>query len=559
LTADLPVDRVLRVVLTAAPGIILGAMKRTGRRLSSQIFAFQAGILLVCGLIGAALAVHGVQKRLDGDYEQRALAVARSVAADPDVAAAVAAADRSGTVQRRAEAVRRATRTSFVVVTDVRGIRFSHPVPARIGERVSTDPSEALAGRTVTVVETGTLGRSARAKVPLRDASGRIVGVVSVGILESTIRHDLRDALPVVALYAGIALAIGLLASSLLARRLKRATFGLELDEIASLVQEREAMLHGIREGVVATDREGRVRVVNDEGKRLLGVGDEVLGTPAAQLVGDERLADLLAGRLSGRDLIVVRGERVLVANRMPVALDGRDLGAVVTLRDRTELESAVRELDDVRSLSDALRAQAHEFFNRLHTVSGLLQLGHTDEAVDFVQEITAGDAELRRDLAARLDDPLLSALLLAKSAVAGERGVELRLGPDTRQEGELRDGRAVLTVVGNLIDNALDAAQGGQEAWVEVTLRTEGHELAIAVADSGPGVAPEARDRVFEDGFTTKPASGPGARGVGLSLVARVVERRGGRVAVGAAPGGGALFEAQLPDAVRDVAEVAP
>ena len=529
-------------------------MKRKGRRLSSQIFAFQVGILVVCGLIGALLAVHGVQRRLDGDYEQRALAVARSVAADPDLAAAVAAADRSGTVQRRAEAVRRATRTSFVVVTDRNGIRYAHPVPARIGEHVSTDPSDALAGRTVTAVETGTLGRSARAKVPLRDGAGRIVGVVSVGILESTIRHDLVAALPVVALYAGIALAIGLLASSLLARRLKRATFGLELDEIASLVQEREAMLHGIREGVVATDRDGRVRVVNDEAKRLLGLGDEVLGVPAGELDTGDRLADLLAGRLGGRDLLVVRGDRVLIANRMPITLDGRDLGAVVTLRDRTELEATVRELDDVRSLSDALRAQAHEFFNRLHTVSGLLQLGHHEEAVEFVQEITAGDEQLRRELGEHLEDALLSALLLAKSAVAGERGVELRLGEGTSQRGALRDGRAVLTVVGNLIDNALDAAQLGDAdpPWVAVTLATEGSTLAIGVADSGPGVPGDARARVFEDGFSTKPATGPGARGVGLSLVRRIVERRGGTVAVGDAPGGGALFEAVLPEAIR-------
>jgi two-component system, CitB family, sensor kinase len=534
-------------------------MRRRARRLSSQIFAFQVGILLACGLAGGLLAIHAVQARLDTDYEQRALAVARSVTADPQIAAAVAAADRSGTVQRRAEAVRRATHTAFVVVTDIRGIRYSHPVLSRIGERVSTDPSEALAGKTVTAVETGTLGRSARAKVPLRDARGTIVGVVSVGILESTIRHDVVGALPAVALYVGIALAIGLLASLLLARRLKRATFGLELDEIAALVQEREATLHGIREGVVATDADGRVSVVNDEAKRLLGLGDDAIGAPAEALEGDGRLGDLLAGRLGGRDLIVVRGERVLVANRMPVTLDGRDLGAVVTLRDRTEVEAAVRELDDARSLSDALRAQAHEFFNRLHTVSGLLQLGHHDEAVEFVHEITAGDEQLRRELSERVDDQLLCALLLAKSAVAAERGVRLRLAPDARQEGELADGRPVLTLVGNLIDNALDAAPDGLgEPWVEVGLRTERRALTVTVADSGTGVPAAIRERVFEDGFTTKSQTGPVARGVGLALVRRVVESRGGSVSVGAAPGGGALFVAHVPDAIRALAEAA-
>jgi two-component system CitB family sensor kinase len=535
-------------------------MRGAGRRLSSQIFAFQVGILLACGLVGALLAVHGVQQRLDGEYEQRALAVARSVSADPRVAAAVARRDRSGTVQRRAEAVRRATHTAFVVVTDRRGIRYSHPVPSRIGERVSTDPSDALAGRTVTAVETGTLGRSARAKVPLRDARGEIAGVVSVGILESTIRHDLVAALPTVALYVGAALAIGLLASLLLTRRLKRETFGLELNEIAALVQEREAMLHGIREGVVAVDAAGRVSVVNDEARRLLDLGEDVVGRPADALDADARLADLLAGRLGGRDLVLVRGERVVLANRMPVTLDGRDLGAVVTLRDRTELEAAVRELGDARSLTDALRAQAHEFFNRLHTVSGLVQLGHHDEAVDFVREITAGDEHLRRELADRVDDPLLSALLVAKSAVATERGVALRLSDDTLQRGELLDGRPVLTVVGNLIDNALDAAPGGLgDAWVEVTLATEGSTLAVEVADSGPGVPAAVRDRVFEDGFTTKATAGPGGRGVGLALARRIADRRGGSLHVSDAPGGGALFCARLPGAVRALEEAAP
>ena len=539
-----------------------GRTRQRRRRLSSQIFLFQGGILLACGLVGALLAVHGMQGRLDGQYEQRALAVARSVTADRQIAAAVARADRSGRVQRRAEAVRRATRTAFVVVTDRDGIRYSHPVPSRIGERVSTDPSDALAGRTVTAVETGTLGRSARAKVPLRDDRGRIVGVVSVGILESTIRHDLVGTLPSVALYVGVALAIGLLASLLFARRLKRQTFGLELAEIASLLQEREAMLHGIREGVVATDAEGRVRVLNDEARRLLDLADDVIGAPAGALDDDDRLADLLTGRLRGRDIVLVRGGRVLVANRMPVSMDGRDLGAVVTLRDRTELEEAVRELDDARSLSDALRAQAHEFFNRLHTISGLLQLGHHDEAVDFVREITAGDESLRRELADRVDDPLLSALLLAKAAVAAERDVALRLSGDARQRGELTDGRAALTVLGNLVDNALDATRdargvAGAAAWVEVSLRTEARTLVISVADSGAGVPAGLRDRILDEGFTTKASSGRSARGVGLALVRRIVERCDGTLDVGEAAGGGALFTARLPGAVRALEEV--
>ena len=483
------------------------------------------------------------------------------MAADPEVAHALAVGDRSGIVQQRAEAVRRATRTAFVVVADRQGIRYSHPDPAKIGRRVSTDPTEALHGKTVLAIQTGTLGRSARAKVPLRAADRRIVGEVSVGILESTIRGQLRNALPVIALYGAIALAAGLLASMVLAARLKRQTFGLELDEIASLLQEREATLRGIREGVVAVDPRGRVQVVNDEARRLLELPADAVGRPVDDVTDDERLADVLAGRLEGRDLIVLRGDNVLIANHVPVRHEGRELGGVTTLRDRTELEGLLRELDSVRDLTEAMRAQAHEFSNRLHTLSGLLQLGHDDEALSFIKEVAHADAAFRDAVTDRVRDPLVGALLLAKSAVASERGVELRLADDTLLDCELRDPRALLTVLGNLIDNALDAARTGsrEPAVVEAGLHRCGPgELLVAVADSGDGIAEQERDRIFEPGYSTKPTDGAGSsRGVGLALVQRLVERRGGTVAVRDAPLGGALFEVHLPVVLRPPAEV--
>jgi two-component system, CitB family, sensor kinase len=530
------------------------------RRLSSQIFASQALILVVTLLVGCVLALRAAQQRLDHESERRALAVAQSVAADPEVTRAIAAGDRSGIVQQRAEAVRRATGTSFVVVTDRQGIRFSHPDPSQVGRRVSTDPTAALHGKTVLAVQTGTLGRSARAKVPLRASDGRIIGEVSVGILESTIRGQLRNAIPVIALYGAIALAAGLLASMLLAARLKRQTFGLELDEIAGLLQEREATLRGIREGVVAVDPRGRVRIVNDEARRLLELPHDAVGRPVDDVTEDKRLADVLAGRLEGSDLVLLHGDHVLIANHVPVRHEGRELGGVTTLRDRTELEGLLRELDSVRGLTDAMRAQAHEFSNRLHTLSGLLQLGHDEEALSFIREVAHTDAALRDAVTERVRDPLVGALLLAKSAVAGERGVELRLAGDAMLDGELRDARALLTVLGNLIDNALDAARssGREPAVVEVGLHLLGPaELVVAVSDSGDGISPQERERIFEPGYSTKPAAdAASSRGVGLALVQRLVERRGGSVAVRDAPLGGALFEVRLPIVLRPAVE---
>jgi two-component system, CitB family, sensor kinase len=526
-------------------------VRRAARRLSTQILVLQLLILTGTLLVGFALALHDVRGRVDREYEQRALVAARAVAASPEIAAAVEREDRSGGVQRRAEAVRRAARMDFVVVTDARGIRYSHPNPAMLGRRVSTDPSDALAGRTVLAVEEGTLGRSARAKVPLRGADGDIVGIVSVGILEGALLEEVSGFLGAMALWLTIALAVGLVASLLLARRLKRQTFGLELDELASLVHEREAMLHGIREGVVIVDPGGRVLLVNAEARRLIDLPDDVEGRNVDEVAGSSRLADLLAGRTAGDDVLLVHGDRVVVANRMPVDRHGRHLGAVVTLRDRTELESLVRELDSVRGLTDAMRAQAHEFSNRLHTLSGLLALGHYDEAQQFIAEVTDADAKLRRALSERIADPRIAALMLAKSVVAAERGVELQLVEDARLDHPLVDAREGLTLLGNLIDNALDAAAAGprRPPLVRVFLADDAGALLVRVRDTGAGVPPCDRERVFEVGYSTKEGTG---HGVGLSLVRELVERRGGWIEVDDAEDGrgGAVFTAWLPEA---------
>jgi two-component system, CitB family, sensor kinase len=357
----------------------------------------------------------------------------------------------------------------------------------------------------------------------------------------------------------GIALALGVTASLLLARRLKRQTFGLELDEIAGLLQEREAMLHGIREGVVIVDPRGRLLLVNDEARRLAGLPADAVERPVEAVVGPGRLADLLVGRVVGADQLLVRGEHVIVANRMAVVRDGRELGAVVTLRDRTELESLLRELDSVRGLTDAMRAQAHEFSNRLHTLAGLLALGHHEAAREFIAEVTDADTELRRGLVERIADERVAALLLAKWAVAAEHGIELRLAADARLDSELVDAREALTVLGNLVDNALDAAPAGprRPGLVEVFLGEDGSGLVVRVRDSGPGVALSERDCVFEAGYSTKPGAG---RGVGLSLIDQLVERRGGRVKVDDATDddGGAVFTVWLPESVRRAAQVA-
>ncbi|WP_406091725.1 ATP-binding protein [Streptomyces sp. NBC_01013] len=521
------------------------------QRVFSQVLLMQLAIATGVTVLATGLFLAPLSAQLDDQAMRRALAIAQSTAAQPQIAKALLTTDPAprGPVQSAAERIRRATGAEYVVVMDRHGVRWSHPDRARIGRVVSTDPGKALAGRDVMEIDSGTLGRSARGKVPLRDGAGHIAGAVSVGIAYDNVRARLLAAIPGLLAYAGGALAVGALAAYLISRRLQRQTHDLAFSDIAALLTEREAMLHSIREGVVALDRGGRIRLLNDEAQRLLGVGPEASGLPLADVFGTGRTTDVLAGNVAGEDLLTVRGSRVLLANRMPTA----DGGAVVTLRDRTEVEHLGRELDSTRGLIDALRAQDHEHANRLHTLLGLLELELHDDAREFVTEVVGVHRATAEQITEKVRDPLLAALLVGKATVAAERGVALRMAPGSLLPDRLVDPRGLVTIVGNLVDNASDAAAGSDGALIEVGLRTEGRTVVLEVRDSGPGVPPGQRASIFTEGWSTKELPAHGKRGLGLALVRRLAERQGGSVALDTAGGGGAAFIVVLPEAMAE------
>ncbi|MFJ3821616.1 ATP-binding protein [Streptomyces nodosus] len=521
------------------------------RRMFSQVLLMQLTIAAGVAVLATGLFLAPLGHLLDEQAMRRALAIAQSTAAQPQIAddLQTTAPSPDGPVQVEAERIRKASHAEYVVVMNMRHVRWSHRDPSQIGRVVSTDPSEALAGKEVMEIDSGTLGRSARGKVPLRDRHGRIVGAVSVGIEYDNVRARLIHAIPGLFAYAGTALAIGALAAYLISRRVQRQTRDLAFSDIAALLAEREAMLHGIREGVVALDRAGRVRLLNDEAQRLLGLGEEAVGRSLDEALGEGRTTDVLAGRVTGTDLLTVRGHRVLVANRMPTD----DGGAVATLRDRTELERLGRELDSTHGLIDALRAQDHEHANRMHTLLGLLELEMYDDALEFIGEVVGDHRATAEQVTEKIHDPLLAALLVGKATVAAERGVALWISDRTLLPDRLIDPRGLVTIVGNLVDNALDAVAGTPHALVELDMRAEGRTAVLRVRDTGPGIPAERRELIFTDGWSTKQPPAHGKRGIGLSLVRRLAERQGGVARVGEAEGGGAEFVVVLPEALEE------
>jgi two-component system CitB family sensor kinase len=516
--------------------------------LSTRILLLQVAIILITVTAGFVVSLVQARRQIDRQAGQQSLAIARTVRSLPAIRNAFGKPHPWTVINPIAEDVRRSTHAAFIVVANRKGIRYSHPDPEKIGRPTSTDPSVALSGREYVGVQTGTLGRSVRAKVPIFGPDGQVIGLVSVGVLESAVSAQLRSDLPVILIPPLGGLALGVLGSVLLARRIKRQTFGLEPKEIATLLEQREAVLHGIREGTIATDRHGRVTLVNDEARRLLALEQDPVGRDLAEIVPAGHVREVMSGASDGPDQIVLVNDRVLVVNRMPVAVRGQDVGAVVTLRDRTELEDLLRELQDVQSLADALRAQEHEYAHRLHVVAGLIEVGRYDDAVGFIEKSALVHQTLVESFVDSVGDPILLGLLLGKAAIASERGVELRVSADTSLPEELGDVRDLVTVLGNLVDNALESVAPLGPGWIEVSVRVQDGGLLIQVADSGPGVDPALVDQIFTDGFTTKAGRGAGRRGLGLALVSQAVRRRGGHVSV--ENDRGARFTVFIPDA---------
>jgi two-component system CitB family sensor kinase len=520
------------------------------RTLASQILLGILGILLATVIIGGLLDIELTRRSLDHEYEERARVTAAVVAATPEVRSSLANGDPTRMLRNLASRFSTASGATYVVITNRAGIRFSHPNPNLIGQRLE-EPVAVLDGKDHVGIDHGSLGRSANGKAPILDASGRVIGQVSVGILETKVASQLDHEALAIMTYSAIALAAGAAVALLLARAIKRVTFGLELREIASLLQEREAMLHGIREGVLGLDVRGRVTLVNNEARRLLGLGSAGVGVRISDLVEPGRLCDILTGAADGSDQIVLTSDALLVVNRRPVCVGGRDMGSIVTLRDRTELEALIRRMNAVTGLANALRAQEHEFTNRLHVIAGLLDLGEADEARQYLDLITQEQLVSAEDLRARISPPVVAALLVAKLAVAAEREIDLRISDDAHLDAPEEQAQTLMTVLGNLVDNAMDAVAEQDAPRKVVVSLFDDAELRILVTDNGPGVPVELAEDIFTDGFSTKPPRAGLRRGIGLALVRRLVTRAGGSIAVGTPPGG--WFEVVLPTGSSD------
>jgi sensor histidine kinase regulating citrate/malate metabolism len=540
-------------------------------------------VVLVAAIVAGCALFAYLTDRSQSEESARlqSRATAAAAARSPSVVEAIRSADPSALLQPYAEGLRKDAGVDFVVIMSPNGTRWTHPVSGQIGRPYLGHIHRALRGEVYSETYAGTLGSSVRTVVPVYDGQ-KITGLVSAGITIQEISEQARKQVAALLVVAGAALALGGLGTYVINARLRRHTHGMNAAELSHMHDYHQAALHAVREGLLMLDGQRRIALFNDGARELLGLDDDAVGRPVTELGLPVPLTGALLASEPRVDEVHLSADRVVVVNTSPV-VGGEQRGTVVTLRDHTELQALSGELDSERGFTQALRSQAHEAANRLHTVVSLIELDRADEAVDFATAELELAQVLTDRVVAAVGEPVLAALLLGKAAQANERGVELVLTEDSRiDDGVLPSSlppRDLVTILGNLIDNAVDAASeaaaGGRKAGgvpdagtecaeapeaapapsagrvgqahrarVTVTARADSDELLLRVGDTGAGVDPAAAAQVFRRGWSTHGAG----RGLGLALVQQAVHRSRGTVVLDHGPDGGAEFTVRLP-----------
>ncbi len=488
---------------------------------------------------------------LEEQIGKRALQVSHTVAKIPLVKRKITAPHPDGSLQELAESIRKEVGAEFIVIGNKHGIRFSHPVPERIGRpMVGGDNPPALEdGKSYVSRAVGTLGPSIRGKVPIFNDADEIIGVVSVGYLLENVHKLVWDRQLKVDLLIGILMLIGIFGAVQISGSFKKAIFGLEPEQIARLFSERKTIIESIREGIVAIDREARVTVTNRQALEILGKGteEEIVGRHIREVLPGARLGRILTGGGERIDQELAVGDTTMIINTVSMREKGEIIGAVASFRRRDELEILARQLSQVKEYSELLRTQTHEYSNKLHTIAGLIQTGHNKEALDLIGSESAGYQGLISFLAKAVPYPVLAALIIGKYNHANELRVSLEIDPEsqlTDVPAELNSEKLV-TVLGNLLDNAFDAALHNiEEPRVRLSMTDVGNNLIFEIEDSGKGIPVENLELIFEKGYTTK----QGDRGHGLYLVRQALDFLGGQFSIGDSDLGGMLFSVFIP-----------
>lgn len=500
--------------------------------------------LLTLGIIFSRMTYDIVAQQT----EKRALQAARQIALLPELKNIEGKEKNYEAVSVLAESIRLEAEATLIIVTDRQGIQISSTDTDKIGSLyVRPEDSRALRfGRPYLSKSISSAGAIINGNAPIFNEALEIVGMVSVGYLVENVRKVTSAYLEKELFYIWLFITLGFAVALLIAHGVKRATFGLEPHEIANLFQEREAIIASIREGLVATDKDGMITLLNNTAREYLS--KSLLGKA---IFGNFPQIDFSPVFESGESIldreITLRGIEIIFT-MVPIRHQGTINGAVVTLRRKDEIDQIAGELSQVQAYSDMLRAQTHEYSNRLHAIVGMLQMEAYDEVLDFISQETQGHRMLIRFLTEAVPDPTLSSFLIGKSMHASELKVSFNIDPESRMLDipDKLNRHQLVTILGNVINNAFEAALEGKTApRVDLFMSDYGNDLIFEISDSGTGVPEPLREAIFERGVSTKPGE---KRGYGLNLVANSLKALGGGISIERTDIGGALFIIEIP-----------
>lgn len=521
-------------------------------------------ILIICSLLSLVIVSLGgifyyiTTSVFEDQIGNRALKVAETIALMPEIRQAFQKPNPSDTIQPIVESIREKIDAEYIVVGNREGIRYSHPVTERIGkEMVGGDNGPVLEGQSIISKAIGSLGPSLRGKAPIFDENGYVIGIVSVGFLTEDIDH-FNDVYQLrVEWITMIVLAVGITGSILIARSVRRSIHGLEPEEIGALYTEKQAILESIHEGIIAVNRNGIVTLANRYALELLQlpVNENIAGKHIEEFIPNTRLHEVVRTGKAEVDREMMIGDLEVVVNRVPIIdMNGQVKGAVSSFRSKSELYRLAEELSQVKRFADALRAQTHEFSNKLYVISGLIQLESYQEAVELISRETNVHQNFVQFIMREIPDPMIGGLLIGKYNHAQELKLSFEIDHESsfRDIPEQVDRNLLVTIIGNLIDNAMEAALAREDQpdkQVKLFMTDLGKDLIIECEDNGIGIPEEAANAVFEKGYSTKQGE---HRGIGLALVLHAVSKLNGYITFHRNPVGGTLFTVAIPKAKR-------
>ena len=527
------------------------AIRKRPMKLGTTVILMVSAVLFSVLLVVHLIYFSQISNTTRDALADKALAVARTLANSPEIREGLKKKPEDSGIQAIAQAVNKRNDFLFIVVTDMKSIRYSHPEAQRIGQPFKGDDILlALQGKENVAINRGFLAKALRVFTPIYDEHHQQIGVVSIGLELSRVTEQINNSRGSIFWSILFGVLVGLLGTWVLVKVLKRILFGLEPYEISNLFEQRQAMLHSIKEGVIAVDDSGEVTLINQAAQELLDYrksqDDVQLSTLSHAWSQVVDLSQVLRDGTPRRDEEITVKDRLLLINTVPVLSNGKIIGAISTFRDKTEVRKLMQRLDGMVNYADALRERSHEFMNKLHVILGLLHLKSYKQLENYIIKTANNYQEEIGSLLGKIKSPVIAGFLLSKINRTSDLGHSLIISNESQlPENSNEDQVAVLiTVLGNLIENALEALGQEPGGEISVSLHYRHGWLHCEVNDDGPGIAPERIDHIFEKGVSSKGTE----RGVGLALVKQQVENVGGNISVESEPGVFTQFFVQLP-----------